>query len=102
MGDHYQGDPLLPVKCLQQCHHLLAGVAVQIAGGLIGQQQGRRHGHGAAYGHPLALAAGEFGRFVAGAVAQRQPLQQGIHPLPAQGRRHAAEHQGQLDVFPGA
>ena len=63
MGDQHHGHALL-VQVGQQAHDVLAGLRVQGAGGLIGQNQFRIVHQGARNRHPLLLAARQFGRRV--------------------------------------
>ena len=59
MGDHHHGlGELLPGD-LHQSQHILAGAGVQVAGGLVGQEDGGLGRQGPGDGHPLLLAAGE-------------------------------------------
>ena len=60
----------------EEVEDLLAGLGVQVAGGLVGQQQGRVVDQGPGDGHPLLLAAGELGRLVVQAVPQPHPVEQ--------------------------
>ncbi len=101
VSHYHQRDPLLPVEPLQQGNHLLPGAGVEIAGGLVGQDQPRRHRHGPGDGHPLTLTAGEFGRAVSGPVLQPQLPQQLLAAAMALGGGDPAQHQRQLDVFTG-
>jgi len=56
VGDQNQGVPL-PVDLLEERHDLHPGAGVQVARGLVGQQDGRPVDQGPGDGHPLALAA---------------------------------------------
>ena len=69
------------VELLQQAHHLVAGGAVEVAGRLVGQHQGRLHDGGAGDGHALALAAGELVGPVLGAVGQAEVVERAAHAL---------------------
>ncbi len=63
-----------------------AGGAVQVAGRLVGEQDGRPGGEGAGQGDPLLLAAGELAGIVVPAVAQTHGGEQLVRPA---GRRRA-------------
>ena len=70
----------------QQAHDLLAVGGVEIAGGLVGQDQLRGGDEGAGDGDALLLAAGELLRPVARAMPHADPLQRlGDAPLPLGG-----------------
>mmetsp|Transcript_25040 Transcript_25040/g.61562 ORF Transcript_25040/g.61562 Transcript_25040/m.61562 type:complete len:220 (+) Transcript_25040:3-662(+) len=70
MGDEDEGRALLAGPLQHQLEHRGGGVAVQVAGGLVGQHAGRPRDQGTGDGHALALAAGEFGRPVVPPLAQ--------------------------------
>jgi hypothetical protein len=50
------------VQTLEQLHDLLAMRGMQVAGGLVGQDQLGVRDYGARHGHQLLLAAGELAR----------------------------------------
>ena len=54
----------------QQLQDPAAGGAVEVAGGLVGEQDGRPGGEGAGQRHPLLLAARELARVVMAAVGE--------------------------------
>ena len=83
---------------LQQLHDLDARLAVQCAGGLVGQQDVRVVDEGAGDGHPLHLAAGHLGGVLVQLVAQTHFLQRLGGPAAALSARHARDGQGQFDV----
>ena len=60
VGDHHQGLGKGPDGALEQGQHVGAGPAVQVAGGLVGQDQGGLGHQGPGDGHPLLLPAGEL------------------------------------------
>ena len=60
----------------QQIENMLAVLAVEIAGGLVGQQNGRPHHEGASQSDALLLAAGKLHRVVIGAVEQADAVEQ--------------------------
>src|SRR5438045_3328098 len=74
VGDH-DDRVALAVQLLEQPHDLLAGGGVEVAGGLVREQDGGTHDQRAGDGHALALAAGELARLVVHAVAQVHHLQ---------------------------
>ena len=77
-----------------------AGPGVEVAGGLVGEDDRRLAGQGAGHGHALLLAAGELARAVAQPVAEAD----GGHDLVEPGlvRLGAGQRQRQDDVLLGA
>src|SRR5437764_821526 len=63
VGDHHDG-AALGVEPAEQRQHVLGGDGVEVAGGLVGQDQGGIGGDGAGDRHPLLLAAGQLRRHV--------------------------------------
>ena len=97
MGDDDDGHSVLRVEALEHVYYLLAGAAVQVSGGLVGQQDRGLLGQRPGYAHPLLLAAGQLRRPVLDPVSQADAVQgvEGPSPpvLPV-----AVEHR-QLDVL---
>ena len=60
----------LAVQLREERHDLLAGLGVEVAGGLVGQQDRGRIDQRPGNGHALALAAGEFVGLVQHAIEQ--------------------------------
>ncbi len=74
------------VSCLHRsvrvvAHHLQAMSAVEVAGGLVCQQQCRARGNGARNGHTLLLAATQLAGMMIGAMSERQALENFGHAL---------------------
>src|SRR5690606_12627148 len=67
VGDHDDGLAVLAVEHLQQAQDLVGGLAVEVAGGFVADQQGGVGDQGAGDRHALFLAAGKFVGLVAGA-----------------------------------
>ena len=91
--------PSSRLSAVSSVHDLVAARRVEIAGRLVGDEQGRAGDDGAGDGHALLLAAGELGRRVVLAAAQAdlgQRLHGELAPLAA-GR--AAIDQRQLDIL---
>jgi hypothetical protein len=88
------------VEAPQQPQHVGGGGAVEVAGGLVGQQQRRLVHERPGDGDTLALAAGEQGRQRLGLVGHAQLLQQRHGPAAGGGPapRSPAEETLQLDV----
>jgi hypothetical protein len=95
-GDDHGGAE--PVQLAQQHHQPQRLGVVEIAGGLVGQQQiGARH-HGARNRHPLLLAAGQFGGAGLRLVGQPDPAQHFRHIRPDLPLGPSADAQRQGDV----
>jgi hypothetical protein len=78
--DHQDGDAVLAVERDEQVHDLVAALAVEVAGRLVGEQDQRAGDDGAGDGDALLLAAGKFGRrvmFPAGQADLRQRFARG-------------------------
>ncbi|MNE23125.1 hypothetical protein D3C80_1163680 [compost metagenome] len=99
MGDQYQGGAAFLVEFEQQVADALAGMAIEVAGRLIGKQHCRLCGEGAGDGHTLLLAAGKLARRMAQALAQADAFQQVAGMLA--GILAAVELQRQHHVFQG-
>ncbi len=76
VGDQYQRRFLLVVELLDQLHHVLARLPVEVPSRLIGEEDPRLIGEGACERHPLLLATGKLGRVVARAIPQAHPLEE--------------------------
>jgi hypothetical protein len=68
--DQHQRGVRLRVEIEQQRDDAFAGVRVEVAGGLVGEQHGRPRDERARDRHALLLAARELARIVAGAVLE--------------------------------
>src|SRR5688500_415233 len=70
VGDHEDGLAQVAGQLLQQVEDLVRAVAVEVAGGLVAEQE-RGIGHdGAGDGHALLLTAGQLSGLVGHAVAE--------------------------------
>src|SRR5882724_1603590 len=98
VGDHDHGRLVLAVQLFENAHDLVAHLAVEVAGGLVGQEDLRAADDGAGDRHPLLLAARELGGEVMGARGKPHPVEGGERPLPALLRRKTAVQQRDLDV----
>ena len=67
--------PSSRLRWVEHIDYLFAGAAVQIAGGLVGQEDGGFFSEGAGYADTLLLSAGEFCGAVAHPVAEADALQ---------------------------
>ena len=98
VGDHHDGGALL-VELGEQVHHLLAVLAVEVAGGLVGEDELGVGDHGAGDGHTLLLSARQLLREVLGPVGDGHPLHHRRDPLLALRRADVQVAQRQLDVL---
>ncbi len=98
VGDHHDGLAVLAVELLQQAEHVLGRLAIQIAGGLVADQQGGIGDDRAGDRHALLLTAGQLAGLVRGAVGQPHQLQRDGRVLLALRRRQLGQQQRQLDV----
>ena len=71
MSDNNQRDTA-GIEGFEQIDDFLAGMAVEVAGRFIGQNQGWLHDGGAGDGDALALAAGELIGAMVGAIFQTE------------------------------
>ena len=98
MGDHHDGGALL-VQLGEQVHHLLAILGVEVAGGLVGEDELGVGDYGAGDGHALLLSARELLREVLGPVGDGHSLHHGRDPLLALRGADVQVAQRQLNVF---
>ena len=77
------------VELAEELEHLAARGLVEVAGRLVGEDQGRVGDQRAGDGDALLLAAGQLGRLVVDAVAEAEPLERRGRPARplAPGRR---------------
>src|SRR4051794_2258614 len=101
VGDEDQRDALTGRQLGQEVDDLAGGLAVEVAGGLVGQQHAGCVGHGPGDGDPLLLAPGQPGRQVVAPMTQADLGQELGHPLLALGRRLTGGHERGLDVVGG-
>src|SRR5690242_4483874 len=87
VGDHHHRLIELVDRLAQQAHDVGAGLRVEVAGRLVGEDHGRLADEGAGDGDPLLLPAGELGGAVGAPVLEPDRLDQLVHPglvgLPA-------------------
>ena len=100
MGDQDQGGVAITIDVEQQLGNVLAGVAIEIAGGFVGKQDDRVAGKCPGNGNSLLLASGHLARVVIQSVTQAEPGQ-----VPGQlvrgGDPGRGNFQGQQHVFQG-
>src|SRR5205085_4468417 len=78
---------------------LVGGVLVEIAGGLVAEQDARRIGEGADDGDALLLAAGEPRRAMARARREADEIEKVLRPRLRGAARRAGDHLRQHDVL---
>ena len=112
VGDEHGGEAVLPPDALQKLVHLGAGQRVERAEGLVEEQHARPADQRARKRHALALAAGEDGGPIVGAVGEadigerapaavsRQPVSRAMPTLPitrCQGSSRASWNSSRTD-----
>jgi hypothetical protein len=89
VGDQHHGEVLVAPESFQQGDDVVPGVLVEVAGGLVGQQDlgllNQRPGNG----DSLLLPAGQFRRQVARAIREADIGERARRPGTALGRRGA-------------
>src|SRR6185312_6003443 len=95
---HHDDGGAIAVDVLQQLQDATRHLRVQVAGGLVGEQQARTAGQRARECHALLLAAGQFGWIVLEARGQAHALERVHDALLALGPLHAAITQRHFDV----
>ena len=103
VGDHDDGDARV-VEFLEQPHDLDAGAGVEIAGGLVGQDEFRLVDQGAGDGDALLLSAGKLAGMMVTPVAQADLLQRlegALSAFTVRNDGQVVKHR-QLDILQGA
>lgn len=99
MGDEDQRGAVLAVQGKEQIGNFIPGLAIEVAGGLIGKQHVRAAVKCPGQRHALLLPAGKLRRKVIEAFAQPQLLQQRFGTRPALAGTFATQQPRQLDVL---
>ena len=76
VGHQDEGDVAGGVEITEDIDDLLAGARVEIAGRLVGHQNGRPVGQRPGNGHPLLLAAGKLTGMMVHAIGQPDSIEQ--------------------------
>src|ERR1700730_2846540 len=74
VGDHQDGLPQLLVRLSQHSQHYIGVFRIQVAGGLVSQDNGRLVDQSSGQGHALLLAAGKFGRPMVKTLGKSQQI----------------------------
>jgi hypothetical protein len=98
MRDQHYRNALALIQLAEQCHDLFAGARVEVAGGLISQQQFWLINQGTSNGHALLLAAGNLVWTRAMVFAQSHFLQHYVGLQQTLGARYATIDKRQRDV----
>ena len=99
MGDEDDGFPPFAVQLVEKIHHGAAGLGVQRAGRLVGEQQRGITGHCPGDRNPLFLSAGQLVGLVLGAIPHPHHLQQFPRPRGPPAGGNTGIEQRQLDVL---
>ena len=82
MGDHDDRDAELGVGCADGGEDVVGRAGVELAGGLVGEQDLRVVGQGHGQPDPLLLPAGQLGGPAVSALREPEQAQQVTHPAP--------------------
>ena len=94
--------PPRAVERAEDAHDLGAGVAVEVAGRLVGQDERRARDQRPGDRDALLLAAGELGRLVVEPVAEPDPLERGARRARARSRRETPWYSSGVATFSSA
>ena len=83
----------------EQAHHRLAVTRVEIAGGLIGEQDGRLAGHRPGHRHPLLLAARQLCGVMTRPLSHADSLEGALDVSVLLAGSHAAIRERQRDIL---
>ena len=87
------------MRSRSSAQHLARAVRVEVAGGLVGEDELRPVHEGAGNGHALQLAAGELPRHALGALGETDRAEHGRHSPRALCRIAAEQGQWQADIL---
>ena len=96
MRDEHQGRLPSPLQAEQKLDHLVAGLAVEIAGRLVGEDDLRTRAERARQCHTLLLAARQLRRKVIGAMRDADFRQQAAGDIEGVGLAGELERQGDV------
>src|ERR1700677_5195277 len=81
MGDHQNGLAVFLREASEQVENLIGALAVEVAGGLVAEQESGGSNNRAGDGDALFLSAGKLARIVIHTVAETYDSQGGFHVL---------------------
>src|SRR6185503_19999887 len=99
VGDHHDRDAELPVHALERIEHQRRGLAVELRGRLVGEQDLRQVRQRDGDRDTLLLAARELARLVVRAVGETYDLEQLARGPAGRGDLDAARRRGEADVL---
>ncbi len=98
--DEHDGAASFAIEHLQEFDNALSRGAIEISGGLVGEENARLIDEGAGERHALLFAAGKLLGKVVDPVSQPHPFEQIAGPLAGFANAHAAcQFQGDLHIF---
>src|SRR5579884_3762392 len=101
MGDEDEGLPKFTIEAAEQVHDVGGGFAIEVASGFVGPDDGGIVSEGASDGDALALAAGEFGGPVFGAIGEAHTFEEFQCAFARLARWNFRDQHRQFDVFNG-
>ena len=101
MGYEDDGDPLLPVECLEELDNLRARLGIEVPGGLVRQDDPGIVEQCPGDGHPLLLASGQLRGPVRLPVRQTHQREHLPRLAAARRRRYPVVEGRQLGVLQG-
>src|SRR5215469_5231832 len=96
VGDHDDGLAELAHAAAEQVQDLRAGAGVEVAGGLVGEDDFRPADQGTRDGHPLLLPAGQLRRAVLQSRAQAHRFHDRVEPGPVGGAPRDVQREGDV------
>src|SRR5258708_1281968 len=85
VGDQDQRQPALAPEFFEQVDDFVAGVLIEVAGGLVGQEHRGLLHQGPGDGNPLLLPAGHLAGKMPGPVSESDRIESGVYPAVALG-----------------
>ena len=104
VGHDENGDSPVIIERLKRLQDFFGGGGIEVAGWLVGQEEGRLVDQGPGDGHTLLLAAGHLLRVMVHAVSEADKLEQLLSPDLGFFVAHVTMGvvQGHRDIFQGA
>src|SRR5437879_7194338 len=101
VSNHHDCLSELFVQALHDLEHLCGGVAVEIAGGLVCEQECGIGDDGAGDGYALLLSSGELFRQMVNSVSQANQRERSHHMIATLILVQFGQQKRQLDIFEG-